>query len=117
MGGVWGGFLGHYVLLCGYDAAADEFEMRDPASRRDVCWIKGDVLEAARRAFGTDEDIIAVAPADGLSLPSAPRPPPPLAARGAGGAPQQLQQDGGPRPAVPPGATVFASTVATTGRP
>lgn len=83
----------------------------------DVCWIKGDVLEAARRAFGTDEDIIAVAPADGLSLPSAPRPPPPLAARGAGGAPQQLQQDGGPRPAVPPGATVFASTVATTGRP
>lgn len=41
-GGVWGGFLGHYVLLCGYDAATDEYEMRDPASRRDVCWIKGE---------------------------------------------------------------------------
>jgi len=32
--GIWGGFLGHYILLCGYDAAIDEFEMRDPASRR-----------------------------------------------------------------------------------
>lgn len=84
----------------------------------DVCWIKGDVLEAARRAFGTDEDIIAVAPADGLLFPSVPRPPPPLAARGgAAGAHQQQQEGSGPRPAVSPGATVFASTVTTTGRP
>lgn len=82
----------------------------------DVCWIKGDVLEAARRAFGTDEDIIAVAPADAL-LPSAPRPPPPLAARG-GGEPPPQQPERGTRPTVSAGATtVYASTVTTTGRP
>jgi hypothetical protein len=27
-------FLGHYILICGYDADADEFEIRDPASSR-----------------------------------------------------------------------------------
>ena len=25
---------GHYVVICGYDAATDEFEIRDPASSR-----------------------------------------------------------------------------------
>lgn len=27
-------YSGHYVVLCGYDAACDEFEIRDPASSR-----------------------------------------------------------------------------------
>ena len=27
-------FVGHYVVICGYDAEADEFEIRDPASSR-----------------------------------------------------------------------------------
>lgn len=26
--------LGHYVVICGYDAGADEFEIRDPATSR-----------------------------------------------------------------------------------
>lgn len=27
-------FLGHYIVICGYDADSDEFEIRDPASCR-----------------------------------------------------------------------------------
>lgn len=27
-------FTGHYVVICGYDTDADEFEIRDPASSR-----------------------------------------------------------------------------------
>jgi hypothetical protein len=27
-------FIGHYVVICGYDTDADEFEIRDPASSR-----------------------------------------------------------------------------------
>lgn len=26
--------VGHYVVICGYDMDADEFEIRDPASGR-----------------------------------------------------------------------------------
>ncbi|KAA8534149.1 hypothetical protein F0562_031658 [Nyssa sinensis] len=29
------GYTGHYVVICGYDALTDEFEIRDPASSRD----------------------------------------------------------------------------------
>nr|KJB78816.1 hypothetical protein B456_013G020600 [Gossypium raimondii] len=28
------GYTGHYVVICGYDAEADEFEIRDPSSSR-----------------------------------------------------------------------------------
>jgi Guanylylate cyclase len=52
------GFLGHYVMLYAYDAQVDSFLMKDPASLRDACVISSSTLEAARSAFGTDEDII-----------------------------------------------------------
>lgn len=26
--------LGHYIVICGYDAGTDEFEIRDPATSR-----------------------------------------------------------------------------------
>jgi hypothetical protein len=52
------GFLGHYVLLYAYDAKVDKFLMKDPASMCDACVISADVLESARKAFGTDQDII-----------------------------------------------------------
>jgi hypothetical protein len=29
-----GPYVGHYVVLCGYDGSNDEFEVRDPASHR-----------------------------------------------------------------------------------
>jgi hypothetical protein len=52
------GFLGHYVLLYAYDAKVDKFLMKDPASMCEACVISADVLECARKAFGTDQDII-----------------------------------------------------------
>ncbi|KAL4452684.1 hypothetical protein ABPG75_008346 [Micractinium tetrahymenae] len=69
------GYLGHYIVLCGYDARSDEFELRDPASDRPRLWIPAARLDAARKCFGTDEDLLLVA------LPAAP-----AAAAGARGA-------------------------------
>jgi hypothetical protein len=34
MAGEYFRFAGHYVIICGYDADACEFEIRDPASSR-----------------------------------------------------------------------------------
>lgn len=54
------GYTGHYVLICGYDAGADMFEIRDPASSRKHNWISSKSLEEARKAFGTDEDLLLI---------------------------------------------------------
>ncbi|KAL8093537.1 hypothetical protein AgCh_035421 [Apium graveolens] len=51
---------GHYVVICGYDAAKDEFEIRDPASSRKHERITSKCLEEARKSFGTDEDLLLV---------------------------------------------------------
>ncbi|KAJ7959688.1 Guanylyl cyclase [Quillaja saponaria] len=53
-------YTGHYVLICGYDAGADEFEIRDPASSRKHKMISSGCLEEARKAFGTDEDLLLI---------------------------------------------------------
>jgi hypothetical protein len=129
-GGAVAPYSGHYVVLCGFDAACDEFEMRDPAAcrrealpaqlpitplaagprsvahpalpplprhaplrgcprcgpawsgaaaartapargpdaprrsparRREQLWLPAARLEAARKCFGTDEDLLLVA--------------------------------------------------------
>nr|XP_024361451.1 protein GUCD1-like [Physcomitrium patens] len=52
------GYTGHYVVICGYDMDSDEFEIQDPASGSGR--ISLDALDEARRAFGTDEDILLV---------------------------------------------------------
>ncbi|XWS56648.1 hypothetical protein CRYUN_Cryun09bG0104000 [Craigia yunnanensis] len=54
------GYTGHYVLICGYDAEADEFEIRDPASSRKHDRVSSKSLEDARKSFGTDEDLILI---------------------------------------------------------
>ncbi|TXG49886.1 hypothetical protein EZV62_025761 [Acer yangbiense] len=54
------GYTGHYVVICGYDADADEFEIRDPASSRIHERVSSKRLEEARKSFGTDEDILLV---------------------------------------------------------
>ncbi|KAL4421022.1 hypothetical protein ABPG77_008859 [Micractinium sp. CCAP 211/92] len=54
------GYLGHYIVLCGYDARSDEFELQDPASDRPRLWITAARLEEARKCFGTDEDLLLV---------------------------------------------------------
>ncbi|PWA37104.1 guanylyl cyclase 1 [Artemisia annua] len=53
-------YTGHYVVICGYDAHTDEFEIRDPASPRESDRISSKCLEEARKSYGTDEDILLV---------------------------------------------------------
>lgn len=53
-------YTGHYVVICGYDAHADEFEIRDPASSSKSNRISSKCLEVARKSYGTDEDIILI---------------------------------------------------------
>ncbi|KAG6418573.1 hypothetical protein SASPL_120777 [Salvia splendens] len=54
-------YTGHYVVICGYDAATDEFEIRDPASSRKHERVPSWCLEQAHKSFGTDEDFLLVA--------------------------------------------------------
>ncbi|XP_076941522.1 guanylyl cyclase 1-like [Bidens hawaiensis] len=54
------GYSGHYIVICGYDALTDEFEIRDPASSRFRETISSRCLEKARKSFGTDEDILLI---------------------------------------------------------
>ncbi|XP_026666397.1 guanylyl cyclase 1 isoform X2 [Phoenix dactylifera] len=51
-------YMGHYVIICGYDADTDEFEIRDPASSRKSERVPMQFLDEARKSFGTDEDIL-----------------------------------------------------------
>ncbi|KAI3432758.1 hypothetical protein D9Q98_004298 [Chlorella vulgaris] len=53
-------YVGHFIVLCGYDSGTHAFEMRDPASHRERQWVPAARLEAARKRFGTDEDLLLV---------------------------------------------------------
>ncbi|KAJ3216996.1 guanylyl cyclase domain-containing protein 1 [Dinochytrium kinnereticum] len=53
-------FIGHYVLLVGYDAASDGFLFRDPGVEEGMCFVDAGVLDAARGSPGTDHDAIVV---------------------------------------------------------
>lgn len=53
-------YTGHYIVICGYDALTDEFEIRDPSSSRSQETISSRCLENARKSFGTDEDILLI---------------------------------------------------------
>lgn len=47
-------------MLCGYDLQSDAFAVKDPAADLATVSVPSAVLEAARKTFGTDEDIILV---------------------------------------------------------
>lgn len=53
-------YMGHFIVICGYDAEASEFEIRDPASSRKNERVSLECLDRARKCYGTDEDIILV---------------------------------------------------------
>lgn len=53
-------YMGHFIVICGYDAEANEFEIRDPASSRKNKRVSLECLDCARKCYGTDEDIILV---------------------------------------------------------
>ncbi|KAF8397407.1 hypothetical protein HHK36_016323 [Tetracentron sinense] len=54
------GYSGHYVVICGYDADKDQFEIRDPARSRNCERVSLKCLQEARKSFGTDEDLLLV---------------------------------------------------------
>jgi hypothetical protein len=63
-------YSGHYLVLCGYDCSSGTFEVRDPATEEgQQLRLSSERLEVARRAYGTDEDLLLVA------LPPAARQP------------------------------------------
>ncbi|XP_051121668.1 guanylyl cyclase 1 isoform X2 [Andrographis paniculata] len=53
-------YTGHYIVICGYDGATDEFEIRDPASSRKRERVSCRCLEWAHKSFGTDEDLLLI---------------------------------------------------------
>ncbi|CAN6328030.1 unnamed protein product [Urochloa humidicola] len=53
-------YMGHYIIICGYDADDCEFEIRDPASSRKRERVTMKSLDEARKSFGTDEDILLI---------------------------------------------------------
>ena len=68
-------YSGHYVLLVGVDEAEGGFLIRDPAraEETDGTVVSVEALHAARRAHGTDEDLVIIP----LDQRGDPRPPPP----------------------------------------
>ena len=54
------GYVGHYLLLHGHDPKSGEFLARDPASPFARSRIKEARLDAARKSFGTDQDMVLV---------------------------------------------------------
>lgn len=51
---------GHYIVICGYDSETDRFMIQDPASNEEYDSVATSNLEAARHAYGTDEDLLLV---------------------------------------------------------
>lgn len=51
-------YVGHYIVLSGYDESTKKFKVHDPAG---YCyWVSETVLNEARKSYGTDEDMIVV---------------------------------------------------------
>ena len=46
--------------MCGYDTEIDRFMIQDPASSAQLDSVPTSNLEAARHAYGTDEDLLLV---------------------------------------------------------
>lgn len=56
--GSGGNYTGHYVVVVGYDPDLELFCIRDPAAGRKHVNVPVARFEAARKAFGTDEDLL-----------------------------------------------------------
>uniref|UniRef100_A0A7S4B0T1 Guanylyl cyclase n=1 Tax=Chrysotila carterae TaxID=13221 RepID=A0A7S4B0T1_CHRCT len=65
-----GSYVGHYVLITGYNEGRAEYNLMDPARSGDELSVRADDLNAARLSHGTDEDIIVI-PWDQHALPNA----------------------------------------------
>ncbi|GJP47115.1 hypothetical protein CLOM_g6349 [Closterium sp. NIES-68] len=58
------GYIGHFVVVCGFDSQCRMFEICDPSSHGGTSWVPFAALEDARMTFGTDQDLILVRLAD-----------------------------------------------------
>ena len=56
-GGVNVHYTGHYILIYGFDPGTGDYLIRDPSSV-DTHRMAAAELDAARRAYGTDEDLL-----------------------------------------------------------
>lgn len=53
-------YLGHFIVLIGYDPTEDLFIYRDPAVKDNFCTILASDLDDARQSEGTDNDCIVI---------------------------------------------------------
>ncbi|KAL0018589.1 hypothetical protein WJX77_002963 [Trebouxia sp. C0004] len=53
-------YTGHYVVICGYNADTDSFILQDPAAGCCNITVTSAIFENARKAYGTDEDLLIV---------------------------------------------------------
>lgn len=53
-------YCGHFIVLIGYDDTNNRFFYRNPSTYRNLSYTTQENLELARKAYGTDEDIIFV---------------------------------------------------------
>ena len=54
------GFIGHYIIVCGYNANNNTICVADPAAYEARVYVRLPDFEAARKAFGTDEDLLVI---------------------------------------------------------
>lgn len=53
-------YMGHYVVVIGFDAAKQEYVIRDPSAGAEELHVCAASFHLARRAFGTDEDLLVI---------------------------------------------------------
>lgn len=53
-------YQGHYIVLCGFNDMEKKVLYRNPTFMNRVCTMPYDAFEAARKSFGTDEDVLFV---------------------------------------------------------
>ncbi|KAK5638029.1 hypothetical protein RI129_012324 [Pyrocoelia pectoralis] len=53
-------YQGHYIILCGFHKPKQKIYYRNPSFYNRVCVMSLNVLDDARKAYGTDEDIILI---------------------------------------------------------
>lgn len=53
-------YLGHYIVLCGYNSRKDKIIYRNPSYRERLCAVSLKSLDIARKSYGTDEDVVLI---------------------------------------------------------
>ncbi|KAI9301008.1 hypothetical protein BJ944DRAFT_272117 [Cunninghamella echinulata] len=53
-------YLGHFIVLIGYDPIQDMFIYRDPTINSNYCAIPAGIFDKARQSEGTDHDCLVI---------------------------------------------------------